>query len=90
MARTCPATLAEIPRGMRNGDDAYLSGLGHDVKWSRWRVPRWLQPAAGWAGRCQRCGDVLHIATLGGTAGYSSYEDADGKPRRIRRCRGRR
>jgi len=80
-------TLAQAARGMRDGDDAYLSGLGHRMRWSKWPVPKWLKPAAGWAGQCQQCGDVLHIAALGGTTGYSSYADADGNPHRIRRCR---
>lgn len=90
MARTYPSTLADRVLGMRNGDDAYLSGLGHDMKWSRWRVPGWLKPGAGWVGRCKRCGDVLHIAALDPTGGYSAYEDADGKRHRLRRCRRRR
>ena len=90
MARTYPGTLAAVARGMRDGDDAYLSGLGHRMKWARWRVPKWLHGAPGWAGRCQRCGDVLYLAAVGGNTGYSCYADADGKPRRMRQCRGRR
>jgi hypothetical protein len=91
MARASyPNTPAGRSRQIRDGDDAYLTGRGHSIRWRRGHGQPWLKGIPGWTGRCERCGDVIRVAALDG-GGVRSYEDADGKARSMRKCvKGRR
>jgi hypothetical protein len=90
--RTYPDTPAGRARQLRDADDAYLSDRGHSLKWRRGHGVRWLRGEQGWRGRCERCGDLIAVADLGGGghAVYRSYTDADGQARSMRKCAGRR
>lgn len=81
MPRKCsyPDTPAGRARELRDADDAYLSGLGHRMKWTRGHGLRWLKGDPGYRGTCERCGGVARLASLGDTVGYRGYEGAMAK-----------
>jgi hypothetical protein len=95
-ARTYPDTQAGRSRALRDADDTSMSRRGHRMSWKRWRKGtlegggNWLN-APGWEGTCQRCGDTIHVVSLGNGVGYMSYTDIYGRHRGFRQCKsGRR
>ena len=87
-----PGTPTGLARALRNGEDAYLTGIGHRMKWTRGHGERWLKNAPGWKGQCEFCGGVCRLAWLGNGTGFTSFEGAMAKkflkgPRRCTRGR---
>jgi hypothetical protein len=94
MARSYPDTPAGRSRRLRDADGAHMTRNGHQMTWRRWRKGilgqgNWLG-SPGWEGRCRRCGDTVHVASLEGNVCYRSVTDAGGKQCSFRHCRGRR
>jgi hypothetical protein len=91
-SRSYPATPAGTARGLKDGEAAYLAGIGHRVKWQRGHGLQWLKGIPGWKGTCQLCGGVARIAPTGDGTAYRGFEGAMAKkfgkgPRRCTRGR---
>jgi hypothetical protein len=76
---TYPATPAGQARRLRDSEDAYLAGLGHDMTWRVGHGARWLKGDPGYRGTCGLCGGVARLAWLGDGVGYHGYEGAMAK-----------
>lgn len=74
-----PDTPAALARAMRNGEDAYLTGIGHRMKWTRGHGVRHLKGEPGWKGHCEFCGGICRVAYLGNGVGHTSFEGAMAK-----------
>jgi hypothetical protein len=92
MARTYPATPAGHAREIRDVEDAYLTRLGHRMRWARGHGVSWLKGDPGHRGTCELCGGVARLAWLGDHVRYAGYEGAmarklGGGPRKCTRGR---
>jgi hypothetical protein len=85
-------TPADYARGLRNGENAYLTGIGHRMTWTRGHGQRWLKGKPGYTGRCELCDGVCRLAWLRPGVASTSFEGAMAKKGQTgpRRCtRGR-
>ena len=88
--RNYPDTPSGHARALRDREADVMSRKGHVLNWRRGHGQRWLRGCPGFTGACERCGDLVRVASTGSNTMYLAYEDAWGKPHGPRRCSRRR